>query len=165
MENFNKKVSVEKNVSKDNKLIILSQKKLGRTIAIFVSVLIAFIAGEALGSNYALLKEMQLHEQILVRNLSIFSKCKSNQCNQDFQESLVQENDIAIQQYTLLEATSKSILNRGFWYTIGPLAFAIYNNQSVTPSERLRGYYEKLGCGINGVICQNTKTEAAPSHP
>ena len=138
----------------------MSKNKLAGIVGVFSAILIAFITGEALGAKYALIREMQLYEEMLARNLPILSYCKINQCDEELQKILIQENDTAIQQYVLLERTYTNTLNRNVWYATWPIVFSLYSApKSVTPSERLRGYYKKLGCGLNGVICQTTKPE------
>ena len=137
-----------------------SAKKLVGIALILSVILIAFVVGESLGARYALIREMQLHETVLARNLPIFSYCKVNRCDENIQKALLQANDAAIQQYALLENTYMDTLNRSFWYVTGPVGFSLYfDPQSVTPTERLRGQYKKLECGLNGIVCVSVSPE------
>src|SRR5262245_49346098 len=131
-----------------------SANKIFRIALILFAISIAFIVGESLGARYALIREMQLHEAMLSRNLPIFSYCKVSRCDENIQRALLQENDTAFQQYAALENTYVDTLNRSLWYVAGPIGFSIYfDSQSVTTSERIREHYKKLGCGLDGTIC------------
>lgn len=120
-----------------------------------VTTIIAFVIGASLGAKYSITREMQLHEEVLVQNLTILADCKIHQCDKNLQRILIQENDSALTQYTGLEEDSRKnffvYLGHGAWSVL----FSIYTpSDSAMSSERLRKYYKNLGCGLNSVLCQ-----------
>jgi len=123
-------------------------------LVIFVTT-VAFIVGAALGAKYSIAREMQLHEEVLIRNLPILAECKLHECNKILQQLLVQENDAAIDQYTSLERESTNRFFLNFGHGVWSIVYTLYSDSgSVTPSKRLREYYKKMGCGLSGIICQ-----------
>lgn len=132
------------------------RRRIASIATIFAITTIAFVAGESLAARYALVREIQLQAQILARNGPILASCKIDKCDPNLQAILIQANDTAMRQYTLLNKTYGDLLHRYAYYTTWPFLFSFYSSQKdiIDSGRRTIEYYEKLGCGLNGVACE-----------
>ncbi|WP_435106768.1 hypothetical protein [Arhodomonas sp. AD133] len=140
--------------------------KLSKNVAITFTVafllgVFGFVLGLALISKYTVIREMQIYEEQLAENLTMFSYCKKEQCGTKIQKMLVRQNDKAIDRVAALqqELDDSSVAQIPFGVPI--VAVLSYGSIEVPSSENLRHDYERLGCGLNGVIC----TQNAPNQP
>lgn len=133
------------------------RKRIPAVLAFLGAVLIAFIAGESLGAQYALIQEAQLAGIVLAMNGPIFSHCKARGCDRFLQHQLVAENDIVLQQHQSLESTYRTLAGRVFYYTVLPVAtvFAADTEDELRGDHRAIEMYKRLGCGLHGVICMS----------
>ena len=132
------------------------RKRIPAVLAVLGAVLIAFIAGESLGAQYALIQEAQLVGIVLAMNGPIFSHCKARGCGGFPQHQLVTENDIVLQQHQRLESTNRTLAGRVFYYTVWPVVsvFAADTKDELRGDHRAIEMYKRLGCGLHGVICK-----------
>ncbi len=138
------------------------RKRIAALVGLFGVILIAVIAGESLGAQYALIQEAQLEGIVLAMNGAIFSRCKTRGCEGFSQQQLVAENDIVLQQHQILERAYRNPASRLFYYTTMPVLTVIAADTSdeLSSIHRALRVYKRLGCGLNGVICRQ---EAASS--
>lgn len=126
-----------------------------KNILLLLFIVLVFVSGAALGARYSLSKEMQVHEELLVQNLTIFADCKKHMCDELMQKTLIMQNDAAIGKYEQVESQSKSglfsLLNQGIW----PVIYFTFSADDNLSSQKLRAYYSKIGCGLDGVICHS----------
>ena len=134
-----------------------SGKKIIKYLGVLFAVLIAFVIGEIFGSKWAILNTMELQSQILINNGVLLSDCRKNGCGDSIQKMIVHQNDIAIQQYNFWERAYTRPASRFFYYAIWPAVnYYAEGDEFVVPTgERIRNLYKRLGCGLNGILCNN----------
>ena len=124
-------------------------KRILFSIVYFFIIVLAFVLGSALVSKYAIIREMQLHEEILIGNLPIFTHCKISECDDTLQQLLVQKNDDSIQKYAALEGGLKENIFTNIVHDLWPIIFLyFYDLSSITSSDQLRHHYIKIDCGL-----------------
>lgn len=127
--------------------------KIVKNAFLFLLVFSAFVFGSALGAKYALNREMQIHEELLIQNLATLADCKKQDCDEKMQKILIQQNDSAISKYEQVESESKNAFFIMFGQGVWALIYSIYAFDDNASSNKLRDYYSKIGCGLNNVIC------------
>lgn len=122
-----------------------------KIVWIIALLLIGFVGGEMVSGRYALLREAQLQAEVMARNGPILASCIIEDCDKNLQQILVQANDTAMKQLVLLE--SRGLHDRIFNYIAWPVIFSVYSSAKSPSADEMKTYYEKLGCGLDGVIC------------
>ena len=138
--------------------IKFSKDKLVKRIALVTALALSFLFGEFVGVYHSTMEEINSNIDVLVRNLSILSYCDAASCNERVQDILINDNDIALQRYHVLNDSTKDIKGKIFWYTVWPVIKVIYSNRESDVSiEHVSELYSKIGCGLNGKICTGVR--------
>jgi hypothetical protein len=125
-----------------------------RIIVPLIAAIAGFVIGAGMAMQASIWMSLNESELTLITNYSILRDCKRHPCDDAIQKQLVEENDEALQRMADRKGTlSGNIIS---WY-LGSAAFAavfpIYAPNDERTFDAAKTPYEKLGCGLQGILC------------